>query len=100
MASRDQPQVENDDEDRILSGWKPRKTDAGRFTSARDGDDLMVPFECDICVFGNLFDHEPDVIANEKDAFAMHCIRRVIWMPSGAERDRPRRQTRPRSRKV
>lgn len=78
MASGDQPQVDNDDEDRILSGWKPRKTDVGRFTSARNGDDLMVPFECDMCVFGKLFDHEPDIVGSEKDAFAMHCIRRVI----------------------
>ncbi|KAI2508115.1 hypothetical protein MHU86_6288 [Fragilaria crotonensis] len=78
MASGDQPQVDNDDEDRILSGWKPRKADVGRFTSARNGDDLMVPFECDMCVFGKLFDHEPDIVSSEKDAFAMHCIRRVI----------------------
>ena len=37
----------------------------------------MVPFECDFCVFGKLFDHDPD-IGNDKDVFAMACIRRVI----------------------
>ncbi|KAI2494744.1 hypothetical protein MHU86_19781 [Fragilaria crotonensis] len=49
----------------------------GRFTSARNGDNLMVPFECDFCVFGKLFDHTPDA-SNAKDAFAMACIRRII----------------------
>ena len=69
--------AEADDEDRIMSGWAPRKSDMGRFTSARNGDNLMVPFECDFCVFGKLFDHVPDLM-NEKDVFAMGCIRRVI----------------------
>ena len=78
MASGDQPQVEADDEDRILSGWKPRKADVGRFTSARNGDDLLVPFECDTCVFGKLFHREPDIVGNEQDSFAMGCIRRII----------------------
>lgn len=77
MAAGDQPIADKDDEDRILSGWAPRKSDLGRFTSARNGDNLMVPFECDFCVFGKLFDHTPDP-ANEKDIFALACIRRVI----------------------
>ena len=77
MAIGDQPIEEVDDEDRILSGWVPRKSDVGRFTSARNGDNLMVPFECDFCVFGKLFEHVPSE-TNEKDVFAMACIRRVI----------------------
>jgi hypothetical protein len=77
MAARDQPIAEADDEDRILSGWTPQRSDFGRFTSARNGDNLMVPFECDFCVFGKLFDRAPDM-ANNKDGFAMGCIRRVI----------------------
>ncbi|KAI2504187.1 hypothetical protein MHU86_10301 [Fragilaria crotonensis] len=77
MAMGDQPMTEADDEDRILSGWAPRKSDIGRFTSARNGDNLMVPFECDYCVFGKLFDHEP-ILTDSKDVFALACIRRVI----------------------
>ena len=30
------------------------------------------------CVFGKLFDHEPDVNGNQQDAYVMACIRRVI----------------------
>ncbi|KAI2498992.1 hypothetical protein MHU86_15496 [Fragilaria crotonensis] len=77
MAAGDQPIAEADDEDRIFSGWTPRKSDIGRFTSARNGDNLMVPFECDFCVFGKLFDHAPD-ISTKKDVFALACIRRII----------------------
>ena len=35
-------------------------------------------FECDYCVFGKLFDHEPDISRNEQDAYVMACIRRII----------------------
>ena len=78
MALGDQPQVEEEDEDRILSGWKPRKADVGRFVSGRDGDDLLEPFDCDHCVFGKLFGRDSDVSRFLKDTFAMGCIRRVI----------------------
>jgi hypothetical protein len=77
MATGDQPIADADDEDRMFSGWIPRKSDMGRFTSARNGDNLMVPFECDFCVFGKLFDHVPNM-SNGKDVFALACIRRVI----------------------
>ena len=77
MAAGDQPTAEAGDEDRMLSGWAPRKSETGRFKSARAGDDLMVPFECDFCVFGKLFDHVQDPTC-DKDVFAMGCIRRVI----------------------
>ena len=70
--------VDEEDEDRILSGWKPRQADMGRFTTGRNGDDLLVPFECDQCVFGKLFGREPDASQHPKDALAMSCIRRVI----------------------
>jgi hypothetical protein len=54
MATSDQPQVDKEDEDRILSGLKPRKSDVGRFSTGRNGDDLLVPFECDQCVCGKI----------------------------------------------
>jgi hypothetical protein len=66
-----------EDEDRLLSGWAPRKSEQSRFRTARDGDDLLVSFECDFCVFGKLFDHEPQKNSS-KDRYAMACIRRII----------------------
>ena len=77
MATNEELMAEAGDEDRIMSGWVPRKSDMGRFISARNGDNLMVPFECDFCVFGKLFDHVPNTM-NKQDVFAMSCIRRVI----------------------
>ena len=77
MATGDLPAVEDDDEDRLFSGWIPRKSDTGRFMSARDGDNLLVPFECDFCVFGKLFEHVPST-ENPRDVYARSCIRRVI----------------------
>ena len=74
MATSDQPQADEEDEDRILSGWKPRKSDVGRFSTGRNGDNLLVPFECDQCVFGKLFGREPEADQNPKDSFAMSCI--------------------------
>lgn len=35
---------ELDDEDRIESGWTTKKSDIRKFVTARDGDDLIVPF--------------------------------------------------------
>jgi hypothetical protein len=76
IATGDLPRVGSDDEDRLLSGWIPRRTDVGRFTTARDGDDLMVSFECDSCIFSKLYERDP-IEGNEKDAFALKCIRRI-----------------------
>ena len=41
MAAGDQPIADADDEDRIMSGWTPKRSDMGRFTSARNGDNLI-----------------------------------------------------------
>ena len=76
MATGDLPQVGEDDEDRLLSGWIPRKSDAKRFAQARDGDDLMVSFECDLCIFWKLYGRAPSS-ESETDRFGMDCIRRV-----------------------
>ena len=76
VAHGDNPRVGSGDEDRLLSGWAPRKSEDSRFSRARDGDDLLVSFECDFCIFGKLFDHKPDP-SNAKDKFALACIRRI-----------------------
>ena len=68
----------DDDMDRIVTGWKPKKDDLYRFSRARDGDDLLVPFECDICIFTTLYRRLPQPAAVEpKDALALACIRRI-----------------------
>ena len=65
-----------DDEDRLLSGWIPRRSDLAKFAQARDGDDLMVSFECDLCVFWKLYGRPPR-LDNPTDCFSLAYIRRV-----------------------
>lgn len=76
VASDDLTPTGSGDEDRLASGWSRRKGDVNRFATARNGDDLLVAFECDVCIFRKLFrrDSEPH---NQKDEFAMACIRRI-----------------------
>ena len=69
--------TEAGNEDRLNSGWKPRSGDKNRFSEARDGDDLLVAFECDVCVFSKVTGRLPNE-GIEKDTFLMSCIRRII----------------------
>ena len=65
------------DENRLVSGWKPKSSDKGRYRQARSGDDLMVAFECDYCVFYKVYERAPEE-SSAVDRFDMACIRRVI----------------------
>ena len=41
-------------------GWEwKRKEDESRFMTARSGDHLMCPFQCDLCVFRNIYQRDP-----------------------------------------
>ncbi|KAI2498168.1 hypothetical protein MHU86_16311 [Fragilaria crotonensis] len=60
----------------MVSGWSRRPEDPSRFRTGRDGDDLLVSFECDDCIFGKLYHSRPDMESAE-DSFAMACIRRI-----------------------
>jgi hypothetical protein len=78
IADMNEATGEGDDEDRIVTGWKVRKGDRGRFRCARAGDDLMVQFECDVCVFSKLTKRLPGMGEDtSKDRFTLACIRRV-----------------------
>jgi hypothetical protein len=52
--------------------WTPIK-DSGRHTYGRDGDHLITPFQCDLCIFRNLMNHNP--LPN--DTLLLACIRQV-----------------------
>ena len=58
------------------SGWTRRKEVVGRFRTGSDGDDLLVSFECDDCIFGKLYRRRPNPNC-DKDVYAMACIRRI-----------------------
>ena len=58
------------------SGWGVRKEERDRFRVGRNGDDLLVSFECDYCVFVKLYSRLPDD-ATQADTHIMACIRRI-----------------------
>jgi hypothetical protein len=78
VADPDNLFTEDGDEDRLMSGWKIKESDRKRYSEARDGDDLLVPFECDYCVFIKITGRVEKGINDPADAYLMACIRRVI----------------------
>jgi hypothetical protein len=67
---------DEDDQDRLELGWETKKEDKNKFLVGRAGDDLMVSFECDYCIFQKLHRRTPTQdLATDK--LYMACIRRV-----------------------
>jgi hypothetical protein len=65
------------DEDRLGNVWRASPPDPLAFHYARDGEHLMVSFECDYCVFSKIRRGERPNLAHESDKLLMACIRRV-----------------------
>ena len=65
------------------------------FLRARDGEHLMTPFECDLCIFRKLrkIDPRPD---NSQDELLLVCIRRInldaFWARATTTVNQNRRQ--------
>ena len=82
IADSDESMMDvDDDKDRLLSGWNYTKRNQNRFRFARNGDDLLISFECDWCMFHKLFRRSPSsssrTLISEQDAFAVTCIRQI-----------------------
>jgi hypothetical protein len=76
IASDDVIPTAAGDEDRLISGWTRKRVDQQRFGVARNGDDLLVSFECDTCIFRKLYFRNAD-LRNNRDVFSLACIRRI-----------------------
>ena len=57
--------------------FRRRKEDVDKYMTARDGDWLFVPFQCERCWFVNMFYLEPDREWRKKDGKLLDLIRRV-----------------------
>ncbi len=72
----------NDGGDLLENPWREAEIDNNPLRSARDGDHLMAPFECDDCVFLKLRKCRPN-LAYSRDRLLLACIRRanldVFW---------------------
>jgi hypothetical protein len=55
--------------------WRP-PSDLQRHRRGRDGDNLICPFQCDLCWFRNLQKRDP-MPANDRDTLLLCCIRRA-----------------------
>ena len=61
--------------------WRPEDEQA-RHMHARDGDHLLTPFQCDLCLFRNIQGRDPSA-HDPKDELLLCCIRRAnldaVW---------------------
>ena len=63
------------DVDRLEESWI--KQTSNEYHHARNGDHLMVPFECDLCVFRLVTTRNPN-LHNARDCLLLAVIRRCI----------------------
>jgi hypothetical protein len=68
--------IVEEDQDRLQAAWGRRHQPVTDFYIGRDGDHLMVPFECDICIFQKLKDRSP-IESFEPDKRLLRAIRRA-----------------------
>ena len=61
---RNKPGLDDEDK-RIVNLWK-RPVDEAEYYTAREGDHLMIPFECHLCIFVKLKGRFP-MKDNQKD---------------------------------
>jgi hypothetical protein len=69
-------EANEEDQDRLQDAWGNRHTSTTDYHHARDGDHLIVPFECDTCIFIKLKQRHPEE-ENNKDVLLCQCIRRI-----------------------
>jgi hypothetical protein len=66
-----------DDKDRLQVVWGSRHQNPSDYHRARDGDHLMTPFECDLCVFRKLKGVSP-INTSHQDQILLAAIRRIL----------------------
>jgi hypothetical protein len=65
-----------EDSERLQVAWGEKHRPAQQYTHGRNGDHLITPFECDLCIFRKLRRHSPDITLLV-DQRLLDCIRRV-----------------------
>lgn len=90
-AKHDDSKVRDSDQMRLEELWSTLHRDTEDFSHGRDGDHMLVCFECDLCIFRKLRRIDPNE-KSEKDSLLLACIRRAnldaMWSRStGTVRD-------------
>jgi hypothetical protein len=66
----------DEDQERVKRAWGSKQRPADEYLVGRDGDHLLVPFECDLCILRKLRGKEPSLLS-EINGLLMACILRV-----------------------
>jgi hypothetical protein len=61
------------DRARLAKAWRNKRQAPDTFLKARYGDHMLVPFECDLCIFHKMHGHSP-YEANPIDGLLLACI--------------------------
>ena len=71
-----------EDRERLESRWGKKGVNPTDYRIVRDGDHLMNPYECDLCIFHKLTGRDPSE-TSEMDSVMMEYIRQmnldVLW---------------------
>ena len=68
--------VSDQDRARLQTVWNKKHYAASDYCKARDGDHIITPFECDLCVFRKLRGVDPS-LDSHSDCLLLGCIRRA-----------------------
>ena len=81
------------DRSRLQSAWSSKHYNVSDYCKARNGDHILTPFECDLCIFRKLRKVNPDY-NNYSDKLLLGCIRRAnldaFWSRSSSTVQRNR----------
>ena len=69
--------VRAEDMERLQDAWGDHHRNRMDFLRARNGDHLLIPFECTLCVFRKLTKRNPSAV-NPQDVLLQDCITRAI----------------------
>jgi hypothetical protein len=77
-SGEEEEERENDPQlqQRMKSAWGNKHWSAKDFLTGRDGDHLLIPFECNVCIFRKLKGRNP-IPSNAQDLLPSACIRRM-----------------------
>merc|ERR1712071_640350 len=75
MGNQSQKQNEKD-QSRLQKVWKTAHRKSDEFKHGRNGDHILVPFECDQCIFWKLKGCYPNH-SNYQDKLLLDCIRQA-----------------------
>lgn len=78
---KDRPPINKGEEDQVegslQENWGQRHKPLTDYMQARDGDNLMVPFECDWCIFRKLRRGQSPLLDSDTDRYLLAAIRRI-----------------------